>query len=152
MEADLDMTQNDTEKIGQEQLSPAKLQVLQGLLSGDSVTDAAKAGQVSRETVHRWLREDFEFQAVYNQGRREIAEEIQDVLLVTARQAADTVADAVRSGNVKLALAVLKGIGGLSGRPPNIRSGDSVQLALEADLDNREQESMNILRSISIQY
>ena len=49
----------------------------------------------------RWLRDDFEFQAAYNQGRREILEEIQDGLLVTARKAVGTVAEAINTGDVK---------------------------------------------------
>lgn len=143
---------NDTQITGQEKLSPVQLQVLQALLSGESVTAAARAGQVSRESVHRWLREDFDFQAAYNQGCREISKEIQDVLLITARHAADKVAEAVRSGDVRVALVILKGVGGLSGRTVPIGSGDPVQLQGEAAMEKNEQEEMNMLRSISTPF
>ncbi len=146
------MTHDDTEKIGQEQLSTAPLQVLQGLLSGESVTAAAKAGQASRETVHRWLRDDFEFQAAYNRGRREIIEEIQDALLMTAREAVDKVGEAVRSGDVRVALAVLKGAGGLEGHSPRIGSGDPDLLQKEADIERNEEEAMMAIRALSATF
>ncbi len=146
------MTHNDTEKTGQEQMSTAQLQVLQDLLTGASVTAAAKSGQVSRETVHRWLREDFTFRAVYNKGRREILEEIQDTLLATARQAADTVAKAVADGDVKAALAVLKGVGGLPGKAPHIGPGDPARLEQEVGIAAKEEESMLALRSLTAKF
>jgi hypothetical protein len=146
------MTHDDTQKTVQEQLPPAQLQVLQGLLSGESVSGAAKAGQVSRETVHRWLREDFKFQAAYNRGRREILEEIQDALLVTARDAMEKVAEAVRSGDVRVALTVLKGVGGLEGRSPRIGSGDPDRLQKEADIERNEEEAMMTLRALSSSF
>lgn len=134
---------------GGNQLTPAQLQVLQGLLAGESVTAAAKSGHVSRETVHRWFREDFAFQAAYNKGRREILEEIQDTILATARQAADTVAKAVADGDVRVALAVLKGVGGLPGQTPRIGSGDPEYLEREASIQAKEVDSLMELRSLT---
>ena len=58
-------TQNDT-------LSPAQVTVLAELLAGRTITDAATAAGVDRVTVHRWLREDFAFQAAWNRDRREL--------------------------------------------------------------------------------
>lgn len=145
------MTHHDT-KPGQENLSPAQLQVLQGLLSGESVTAAARMGKVSRETVHRWLRADFGFQAAFNQGRREILEEIQDGLLMTARDAAGQVAAAVKSGDVKVALAVLKGVGAFSGRSPQFGSGDPGKLEREADLEVQEEDAKLLDRAILASY
>lgn len=146
------MTHDATDSRDGDQLTPSQLQVLQDLLSGESVTAAAKSGKVSRETVHRWLREDFTFQAAYNRGRLEILEEIQDTLLAAARKAADTVTKAVADGDVKVALAVLKGVGGLSGKAPHIGPGDPLRLEQEDCIAAKEGESMLALRSLTATF
>src|SRR5438046_1747190 len=55
-------------------LSGTQERALTMLLSGKSITDAATAAEVDRTTVHRWLKEDFGFQAALNRGRRELRE------------------------------------------------------------------------------
>jgi hypothetical protein len=50
-------------------LPPAQTQALASLLRGETVTAAAAAANVARETVHRWLRDDPIFQAEWNRGK-----------------------------------------------------------------------------------
>lgn len=56
---------------------PTEQRVIGELLRGQTITESAAVGGVAREIVHRWMREDFVFQASYNEGRREL----QDALL-----------------------------------------------------------------------
>ena len=44
-------------------LSPTQLIALECLLAGQSMIDSAAAAGVDRSTLHRWLRNDFNFQA-----------------------------------------------------------------------------------------
>jgi hypothetical protein len=52
-------------------LPPVQTRALSALLAGQSVTDAASAVGVSRETLHRWLP-DPGFVAAYNAGKNEL--------------------------------------------------------------------------------
>ncbi len=115
-------------------LTPRQQRVLEHLLAGETVTSAAKAGKVDRTTAHRWLREDYAFQAAYNRGRRELQEALQTRLLSLAEKAARTVEGAVEGGDSRAALAVLKGLGLLNGEPPEIGSDDP------EDLEEEEQK------------
>lgn len=59
--------------------------VLAALLSGSTVTAAAKAGKVDRATVHRWLSDDPAFIAAYNSYRLEMVDAIrQEVRFLSA--------------------------------------------------------------------
>ena len=46
--------------------------LLEALTAGATVTAAAAAARVDRVTVHRWLRDDFAFQAAFNRARRDL--------------------------------------------------------------------------------
>src|SRR4051812_6313270 len=69
--------------------------VLAALLSGSCVTTAAKAGDVDRATVHRWLSDDPVFIAAYNALRREMVDSVRQEIRYLA------------SGAVKALRAVL---------------------------------------------
>jgi hypothetical protein len=106
-------------------LTPAQESALAALLSGASVTAAAGVAQVDRTTVHRWLREPV-FQAAYNAGRADLLEATTGRLLALADRATALVESAIDDvGDVKVALAVLKGLGVLSGSTPVIGPTDA---------------------------
>jgi len=99
--------------------------VLAALLTGKSVTAAAGEAGIARQTVHRWLASDADFIAAYNRGRREIADAHAVRLLAMCGQALDVLDTAMGGGDVKAALAVLKGAGVFAGDAARIEgSGD----------------------------
>ena len=61
------MPQNATP---QAELSPQQVLAIEQLAVGATVVSAAEAAGISRETVHRWNREDWAFQAAVNRARR----------------------------------------------------------------------------------
>jgi hypothetical protein len=100
------------------ELSPSQLTALAALLTGSSVSVAAEQAAVSRETVHRWLREPV-FAAAYNRQRRDLWEATETRLLRLADRATTVVERALdQDGDVKAALALLKGLGLLAGSTP----------------------------------
>ena len=99
-------------------LSPSQLVVLDSLVSGNTVTAAAKAGTVDRSTVHRWFRNDFLFQAAFNAARHDIIREVESRLLSVATAATETINSAVKGGDIQAALSVLKGLGIFGSRLP----------------------------------
>jgi hypothetical protein len=128
-EEDNTMRQNAT---AIEELTPAQEKVLAALLAGRSVTDAATAGEVDRTTVHRWLKEDFGFQAALNRSRRQLREAMHSRLMALAEKAAETVERAISAdGDSKTALALLKRLGLLNGELPSIGSADPRDLKEE---------------------
>jgi hypothetical protein len=129
-------------------LKPSQLSVLERLLAGQTVTDAAKAGGVSRATVHRWLKEDYSFQAELNRSRHELNEAIGNALLSTALRATTNVAAAIEGGDVSASLKLLKGIGALSGQPVSIMSDDADILRHEEEIARQAEDSDRDLRRL----
>lgn len=129
-------------------LNSKQLIVLEQLVAGATVTKAAEAGSVDRTTVHRWLREDCSFQAAHNAARRELSREVEARLPNLAEAALEAVEGAVKNGDVRAALAVLKGLGALSGNAPNIGAEDPVELAEEKRLAERERANQRDLRQL----
>ena len=70
------MSQNATES-----LTPQQLQAVELLLSGRTVVATAGSLGVSRETVHRWQREDWRFIATMNTGKRELHDAVRARLM-----------------------------------------------------------------------
>ena len=137
-------TQNGT-------LSPTQVTVLAELLAGRTITDAATAAGVDRVTVHRWLREDFAFQAAWNRDRRELHRATYDRLERLTAKATECIEKAVDRGNVKVALEIVKGMGVLA--PSPIGSEDASELASEAAIKAAERrddlETRAMLASLS---
>lgn len=123
------------------ELSPAQQLVLSALLAGRSITDAAAAGDADRSTVYRWLKNDFTFTAELNGGRKRLREQAEARLLAVANRAAETIEQAIVGGNVAASVAVLKGLGLLSGKPAVIGSDDAQRLR-EDEESARENESL----------
>ena len=113
------------------ELSPQQAKALTALLEGKTVTDAAAAASVDRTTLHRWLRHDAQFIAAYNGRRRDIQEEMQTKLRQLASKPIETVEQSVVAGDSRSALAVLKGLGLLSGCLPTIGGDDSADVQTE---------------------
>ena len=87
--------------------------VLAELLSGATVTDAAKSARINRTTVYKWLKKPA-FKSALNDSRNVIRQSLHARLMQTAAQAVETVEKAIEDGDAKSALAVLKGLGLLS--------------------------------------
>jgi hypothetical protein len=95
-------------------VSPSQLIALECLLAGQNMIDSALAAGVDRSTLHRWLRNDFNFQAALNRGRRDLQENFSHRLDRLNIDAAACVGRAVHEGDVKAALEVLKRLGTLA--------------------------------------
>jgi len=132
------MPQNTTP----EKLTAQQARVLERLLAGDTVTAAAKAGKVDRSTVHRWLREDPDFQAAYNQRRRELQEAYGARMLSLADHAIASVEHAITNGDVRASMKLLDGLGLLS--PPEIgpEEVEAIELAQRRQQNERALEQM----------
>ena len=138
------MPQNDTKAT--EPLSSLQLKVLELLIAGESITRAAEKAGPSRETIHRWLKNDFEFRATLNRMKQEIQESVDAQLLATSRRAAETVAQAVAGGDVKVSLQVLRGTGSLSGGRPVVGSADPSHLKDDAEVAEEKDRVYRIMR------
>ena len=71
---------------------------------------------MDRSTVHRWIRNDYSFQAALNRAKNDAHEAVQSRLRNVAARATEIVEEAVDKGDVKAALAILKAIDALPGR------------------------------------
>ena len=98
------MPQNATAQKAKDDLTPTQSIVIEALIGRVTVTDAATAGGIDRTTVHRLLRNDFVFQAAYNQARLELHEATMTRLLKLSKAATCTVEHAIQNGDVGTAV------------------------------------------------
>ncbi|HEY2775929.1 MAG TPA: hypothetical protein VGK20_17945 [Candidatus Binatia bacterium] len=148
------MPQNATGRETPPQLSQQKTTALEAIVMGSTVTDAARAAGVSRETVHRWLRDDYEFQAERNAAVRELRTAASARMERAAAAAAEVVLKAVENGNVAVALKVLEGFGRLAGQAPAAVGPSSARelcaqdeaAVRAAERQRRRQEAMESLK------
>jgi hypothetical protein len=91
-----------------QEMPSSQIAALDALLSGKNAGEAATAAGVSRSTIYNWLGKDFRFQAALNRGRRHMREAVACRADQLASDAAECLAQAVRQGDVKAALEVVK--------------------------------------------
>ncbi len=72
-------------------LSGAQETALEALLCGQTITRAAEAAGVARQTVSGWLNHDFTFIAAYNRRRALLSDEITNRLRALAVKAFDAI-------------------------------------------------------------
>jgi len=103
----------------QSTLTPKQIEVIEALVIGASVTDAAKRAGVDRSTVYLWMREETDFNAQLMLARRDCADAMRAGLRELADDAVATVREVLTSKEVsaavrlKAALAVLQSVGSM---------------------------------------
>lgn len=107
------MRRNATESDKDFDLTPKREQAKDLLFAGQTATATADSVGVHRSTVHRWMKEP-NFIAALNQERID-AREARNARIGHLQDAAlETVEVAVRDGDARLALNVLKCLGALN--------------------------------------
>jgi AcrR family transcriptional regulator len=124
---------------GAEHLPPEKVGALEMLVQGKTMSETAQAAGVSRRTLHRWLKNDAAFAALYNQWHEELKENCRSRVLMLGGKAAAALEKALEAGDSKAALAVLKGIGVLT--PMAERPTDEEEVRKEAELERKRREN-----------
>jgi len=114
-------------------LSPVQLATIEKLLLGNTITETAAAVGVDRSTIHRWLKKDFEFQAELNRCHNSLTDSLDDKLLNIAIGSLPYLEKTIRR-NVWAILALLKGVGALSGKRFLRREEDPREIAEYAAL------------------
>lgn len=103
----------------QSTLTPKQIEVIEALVVGASVTDAAKRAGVDRSTVYLWMREETDFKVQLMLARRDCADTMRARLRELADDAVKTVQEVLSSKEVsaavrlKAALAVLQSVGSM---------------------------------------
>jgi hypothetical protein len=99
-------------------LSDKQELALEKLAAGLSISKAAEAAGVTRQTVYSWLDKDPNFAAAFNLWRREMIASNRARGLSMSELALDTVANAMEAGNAHVALQVAKATGALAPQQP----------------------------------
>jgi hypothetical protein len=118
-------------------LSPRQESAVRELARGKGMVQAARAVGVSRATLYRWMGEPL-FVASMNRWRARTVEMARGQLCAALRDAVDTVAKAIRDGDTKAALMVLKQMGALSA--PLSECEDPSIIAREQELNERSRQ------------
>lgn len=115
-------------------LDPSQLTVLEALLAGSTITDAAATVGVSRTTVHRWLKDDYLFRAEVNAARHALRQTSLARLDALCERSIEVLRGALdQSSDTRIALEVLKGCG--------VLGGDRTVGTLDAELLEAESRS-----------
>jgi hypothetical protein len=97
------------------EISAQQRRAIEAILSGNTMTDAAKTAGVNRSTVWRWMNKDAEFQSALNSYKREALDQLSMRTTALASLAISAVEAALRAGDEKTGIAVLRGLGFLNG-------------------------------------
>lgn len=122
-----------------EDLSHGQMTALEALVRGSTATQAAAEAEVDRTTLWRWMKAPT-FAAAYNARKREMWASAEMRLLGLHSRAIDAVEGAIQGGNTGVALAVIRGMGLLSGGPPKFGSDCSERIRQEQTLTNEFRE------------
>jgi hypothetical protein len=114
-------------------LTPAQRVAIEKLTVGETVVDAARAAGVTRMTLHRWLKQDAAFVAAYNAWQQDALASARGRLLALADTAVTTVGNAMRAGDTRTALAILKAMGTLEKAAPGPTDEQEVQHDLKVE-------------------
>lgn len=139
-----------TLEANQSGLTAIQVEALSALLSGETIKAAAELTGVDRSSIHRWLRDDWNFQAARNRGIEAIQAATIAGLQSLAQSALEVIQDSIRDGDQQTAINVLKGVGLLSGHQFVPRSGNPDVLREESEVRRREAASNLKLRGWSI--
>ena len=127
-------------------LTAVQINVIRALVSGQTVLSAAEDANIHRSTIHRWLRENYDFQAALNASKRHLWDEITCRLLSIGSTAIETIEATIRNGNTRAALEVLKGLGLLSGKPLEIESDDPKELKESVEIQRQEAAELRVMQ------
>ncbi len=129
-------------------LDPSQLTVLEALLAGRTITDAAAIVGVSRTTVHRWLKDDYLFRAEVNAARHALRQTALARLDALCERSIEVLQGALDQANdTRVALEVLKGCGVLGGDRA-IGTSDAELLESEEQSDTKERKARVRERSL----
>jgi len=143
------MRRNATDESTPSDLTGQQEAVLAALLTGNTITAAASDAGIARQTVHRWLTADAAFIAAYNAERRELANTHAVRILAMCGAALDVLESAMQGGDVKAALAVLKGAGVFGGEAAQIEGSDNVdEVRNEQKRRVKAEELQNLMAGI----
>ena len=139
-----------TPEASQGGLTAMQSEVMSALLSGETIKAAAELAGVDRSTVHRWLRDDWHFQAARNRGIAAIQGATITGLQALAQSALEVVQKSILDGDQQTAINVLKGLGLLSGQQIVLRSGNPEVLREDIEVCRREAASSLKIRGWGI--
>ncbi|HUB24477.1 MAG TPA: hypothetical protein VL992_03530 [Tepidisphaeraceae bacterium] len=122
-----------------EHLPTEQREAMEALLKGCSISAAAQASGVTRQTVHNWLKKNPAFQAVYNQWQAEVKESCRNRLLMLSDKAASTLERALEEGDARSALQLLKAIGLMS--PVADKPTDEADVRKDAEIEALEKKA-----------
>lgn len=129
-------------------LDPPQIAVLEALLTGKTITEAAGVVGVSRTTVHRWLKEDYLFRAEINASRHALRQTSLARLDALCERSIEVLEGALDQANdTRIALEVLKGCGVLGG-DRTIQTSDAALLEAEEQAETKERKARLRERSL----
>ena len=123
----------------QSSLSLTQCRALESLMSGHSMSAAAKGAGVARATLYRWMNEDPQFRAAHNSWQKDTISAVRSSILALTEPALRAVAAQLEAGDGKMGLALLKSLGMLA--PPSPGSTEVADVRKEQQIEKKRKET-----------
>jgi hypothetical protein len=117
---------------------------LLGLVAGKSFADAARTAGVTRQTLYDWRTRNPRFAAVFNAWQADAVASAQNGIVALLEDSVAAVGNAVRNGDTRTALEVMRRLGVLDAVKPG--PTDPTLMERTIALDQRDRESKLDLR------
>ena len=120
-------------------LSLSQCRALENLMTGHSMSAAARGAGVGRTTLYRWLKEDPAFRAAHNAWQKDTVAAARSSILALTEPAIRAVAAALESGDAKTGLKLLSSLGMLT--PPTPGSTEPADVQKELHIERKRKET-----------
>lgn len=117
---------------GAVELAPPQWTAVEALVAGETVTDAAEEAEVTRQTVHRWMKKP-DFRRALQFRKQEVVDAARQKLDGLSVRAVEVFREALEAGDRQAAYRLLKGTGALDGKGPSLVSREEVPPVPESD-------------------
>jgi hypothetical protein len=101
--------------------------------------EAAKAAEIGRRTLYRWMNEDANFRAAHNAWQKDTMAAARSSVLALTEPAIRAVAGALEAGDAKTGLTILKSLGLLA--PPKPGSSDVEGVKKEQEIERKRKDT-----------
>ena len=130
----------------QSSLSIIQCRALEQLMTGQSMSAAARGAGVARATLYRWLNEDADFRAAHNAWQKDTMAAARSSILALTEPAIRAVAAALEAGDAKIGMTLLKSVGLLT--PPAPGSTDAEDVKKEQQIEQKRKETNLFLANL----
>jgi DNA-binding phage protein len=135
---------DDALELALEELSAGEALAMNCIMSGESMTAAAEAAGVSRQTLYQWMKRGKRLGEAVTIWKQEVATTARTRLLMMTDLATRNILEALKKGDVRVAMTLMQKLGILA--PPAVGATQVEAVTERLVVRNREEEARESVR------